>query len=169
MDLLATLHFMTSELETNGDAYPLLRAAHEDWRNLGHQYGPGVIPFDLERHLPDPEARRQMTTLLAAVRAAVVKYGEAVPAAVLNARWRDTGVRFFEFRTEFILTTVGPRTPSSKRPCSSSRRRRKRRRSRRPSCTRDPPPPAPFLLALQAVSALASAAMPNHSRLGRPH
>ncbi|MEJ2542097.1 MAG: hypothetical protein P8188_19390 [Gemmatimonadota bacterium] len=106
LDLLLVIQLM---LEALGDVPPQsepLYGLARGWREQLSTSGPGTIDLGLERLRGDAAAQNGFSRLLDRVRDELSRFGNQIPADVLNSRYRVSGVQFFDYSVDRLLDVL---------------------------------------------------------------
>lgn len=88
---------MLEEVENDRPAFAAVQSLVPRWRAELRGSGPGTIDLGLERVQGEAAFPREMALLLDRVWRGCARFEDPIPAAVLNAKYRVSGVRFGDY------------------------------------------------------------------------
>lgn len=106
LDIFAVLAFINEAVSRAGRDYAALTKYLEQWQQDCHVYGSGTIDLKLDDLLASPTARMDLERVLASITASLNDCGATVPAEFLSCWCQARGVRFFDYPTTNVKTTV---------------------------------------------------------------
>ena len=105
LDLLIIIGFAL-EIGRQIPRFEELQELMMQWRESLQHYGPGVIDLRLEQLDKAPAMAGKLGELLVAIVNHISKYGETIPAHVLNEQSSVPGVKFSEYSAKNVEESV---------------------------------------------------------------
>lgn len=106
-DLCLATRMLVEALAEQPDRYPALKDHGARWDAVSAAHRPGAIALGLEDLESDPAALAEFRTLLDAVEAMVLAFGEAIPLQTVEDRWPVRGLTHVgDVKTRFVLDTI---------------------------------------------------------------
>ena len=105
-DLLALFGLLNETAAKAPANYPSLQSFIENWRQNCINSGPGTIRLKLDDVAASYAARMELQQLLADVERELGKFGEKVPASLLNTLCKVRGVKLYDYDVTLIKSAI---------------------------------------------------------------
>lgn len=105
LDLLVIIGFALPVIR-NSKQFASLSDLAKDWQMAVDYYGPGTISLKLKRLVDDPALVPVLAAVLDNVFQQVDRYGETIPADLLNKNMPVPGVLFHDFNTSSLRDAI---------------------------------------------------------------
>ena len=106
LDLIVLVCLFDPEVTSVPDRYVALRTVIAGWKRGLTVYGPGTIDLELDDLASFEGERSQLISLLTAIDDKIDKFGETVPASLLNERCLVPGVTFRDYPTSLLKGAI---------------------------------------------------------------
>lgn len=97
---------LADALSSASEKYPAIAPHVAKWRSDLSWMGPGMIDLHLDDVAASAEAREELVQLTGWLESKVLALGERLPASILNELSPRPGIKFFDYPTKLLSTTL---------------------------------------------------------------
>jgi hypothetical protein len=106
LDLLLMMRLIESRVREESDLYSELQEITNRWRDSWENYGPGTIDMELEEIAKSPAKRYAFLSLMDSIKQWLISQAPVLHCEKINKEFRISGVVFFDYRVDFLISTL---------------------------------------------------------------
>ena len=106
LDLIVVMQLMLREFERNKRTFSGIEQVVLGWRQELTTSGPGTIDLRLDQALDHEEGIGEMARLIDVAQQGLSRFGDVIPAQILNTEYETPSVLFYDFATVRVVETL---------------------------------------------------------------